>query len=268
LASPLAQTSSSSACFDDKCEFPATRFPVTDTLTKAAVKNGAVIGSNSWGNDVQGEYDTDAAQFDEFGAGDADPSSPGRSGLTSWSFPPAMRARLADRSAVSGDRQEVIANPRLRKTAGNSGADYGLYARPARLYDGGFFLTTAAGPWRAWRIKPDLVAARHLRLRAHPQPRTKRPSPGPRLTIITSIWWQSMSGPHGGRRPPPFFVQCYKSTHTNAMRRPRWSRPPDQLGHELDELNGGPGLSQQPNEGLGPYHTHEHIVTNITTNPR
>src|ERR1035437_2947920 len=51
-------------------------FPSDATLTRDAVRNGAVIGSNSWGSDVQGEYDTDAAQFDEL-VRDADATTPG-----------------------------------------------------------------------------------------------------------------------------------------------------------------------------------------------
>ena len=60
---------------------PAPRRKLVDEVASRivggdAVRNGAVIGSNSWGNDVQGKYDTDAAQFDEL-ARDADPTTPG-----------------------------------------------------------------------------------------------------------------------------------------------------------------------------------------------
>ena len=61
--------------FDDNAN-EVDPFPSDATLTQDAVRNGAVIGSNSWGNDVQGEYDTDAAEFDEL-VRDADPSTPG-----------------------------------------------------------------------------------------------------------------------------------------------------------------------------------------------
>ena len=50
--------------------------PSDETLTQDGVRNGAQIGANSWGNDVQGEYDTDAAQFDEL-VRDADSVTPG-----------------------------------------------------------------------------------------------------------------------------------------------------------------------------------------------
>ena len=49
------------------------------TLAQDAVRHGAKIGSNSWGDDVQGEYDLDAAQFDEL-VRDADPGTAGKLG--------------------------------------------------------------------------------------------------------------------------------------------------------------------------------------------
>ena len=51
-------------------------FTNDETLTQDAVRHGAKIGSNSWGNDVQGDYDLDCAQFDEL-VRDADPGTAG-----------------------------------------------------------------------------------------------------------------------------------------------------------------------------------------------
>src|SRR6185503_9094872 len=39
--------------------------PSNETLTRDATRAGAVIGSNSWGDDTQGRYDISAAEFDE-----------------------------------------------------------------------------------------------------------------------------------------------------------------------------------------------------------
>ncbi|MEI9863309.1 MAG: S8 family serine peptidase [Limisphaerales bacterium] len=61
--------------FDDDAG-EASPFPSADTLTTDAVRGGAQIGSNSWGNDTQGAYDIDAAAFDEL-VRDADPGTPG-----------------------------------------------------------------------------------------------------------------------------------------------------------------------------------------------
>ena len=72
--------------------------PTDSDLTRDAVRAGAQIGANSWGNDVQGEYDIDAAQFDEL-VRDADASTPGTS-LTSWNFPPATPGLITKRWTV------------------------------------------------------------------------------------------------------------------------------------------------------------------------
>src|SRR5690606_3264334 len=39
--------------------------PSFETLTRHATSAGAVIGNNSWGDDVNGRYDVSAAEFDE-----------------------------------------------------------------------------------------------------------------------------------------------------------------------------------------------------------
>src|SRR2546425_1281937 len=50
--------------------------PDKETLTRDAVRAGAVIGSNSWGDDVQGRYDMSAYEFDAL-VRDADAETPG-----------------------------------------------------------------------------------------------------------------------------------------------------------------------------------------------
>src|SRR5437773_106368 len=50
--------------------------PALETLTHDAVRAGAVIGSNSWGDDVQGRYNLEAAEFDAL-VRDADSGTPG-----------------------------------------------------------------------------------------------------------------------------------------------------------------------------------------------
>src|SRR5678815_1225489 len=47
-----------------------------EQLTRNAVQAGAVIGSNSWGDDTQGQYDLSAMQFDAL-VRDADGDTPG-----------------------------------------------------------------------------------------------------------------------------------------------------------------------------------------------
>src|SRR5207244_11961794 len=47
-----------------------------ETLTRNAVQAGAVVGSNSWGDDTQGRYDLSAMEFDAL-VRDADAQTPG-----------------------------------------------------------------------------------------------------------------------------------------------------------------------------------------------
>src|SRR5829696_5385899 len=47
-----------------------------EQLTRNAVQAGAVIGSNSWGDDTQGQYDLSAVEFDAL-VRDADTETPG-----------------------------------------------------------------------------------------------------------------------------------------------------------------------------------------------
>ena len=50
--------------------------PSFERLTRDAVRAGADIGSNSWGDDTQGRYDLSAAEFDAL-VRDADSLAPG-----------------------------------------------------------------------------------------------------------------------------------------------------------------------------------------------
>ena len=50
--------------------------PSYETLTRDAVRSGAYVGSNSWGDDTQGRYDLSAAEFDAL-VRDADARTPG-----------------------------------------------------------------------------------------------------------------------------------------------------------------------------------------------
>ena len=60
--------------FDDAGGYQAP--PSDAVMTQDAVRAGAIISSASWGNDVQGQYDLDSAQFDAL-VRDADPGTAG-----------------------------------------------------------------------------------------------------------------------------------------------------------------------------------------------
>jgi len=117
-------------------------------LTQDAVRNGAVIGSNSWGDDTQGRYDISAAEFDAL-VRDADPDTPG-----------AQPFILEFSAGNSGPARQTIGSPAVAKNVIATGACQN--SRPEFfLYGDGPEVTadfSSRGPCEDGRIKPDLMA--------------------------------------------------------------------------------------------------------------
>jgi len=249
--------------FDDDAG-EASPFPSDETLTQDAVRNGAVIGSNSWGNDVQGEYDTDAAQFDEL-VRDADPSTPGdQPYILEFSSGNAGPDSQTVGSPATG--KNVIATGACENVPGTLALTYGLYA------DGADTMAdfSSRGPCEDGRIKPDLVAPGTWIASA-------ASSAAPEEALISwsaidefyvYMGGTSMSGPHAAGAAA-VFVQYYKSTHTNTMPSPALVKAAlINSANELDELNGGPGPIPNNDEGWGRITLTNIIVTNLSTAPR
>jgi len=221
--------------------------PSDATLTSDAVNSGAQIGANSWGNDVQGEYDTDASQFDEL-VRDADPGSPGdQPYILEFSAGNAGPDSQTLDSPASG--KNVIATGASENQTNYYAELYDLYADgPDTIAD-----FSSCGPCEDGRIKPDVVA------------------PGTWIASMASsaapdeasIAWSviddfyvymggtSMSGPAaaGGAAA---FVQYYKSTHTNAIPSPALVKAAlINSAAELDDADGGPGPIPNFQEGWG-----------------
>ncbi len=249
--------------FDDDAS-EADPFPDDSTLTGDAVRHGAVIGSNSWGNDVQGEYDTDSSQFDEL-VRDADPTTPGdQPYILEFSSGNAGPDSQTVGSPATG--KNVITTGASENQAGTLAQTYGLYADgPDTMAD-----FSSRGPCEDGRIKPDIVA-----------PGTWIASAASSAAFDeASVAWSaiddlyvymggtSMSGPHAAGAAA-VFVQYYKSTHTNAMPSPALVKAAlINSADELDELNGGPGPIPNFDEGWGRINLTNIVVTNVTANPR
>jgi Subtilase family/Bacterial TSP3 repeat len=249
--------------FDDNAN-QASPFPSDATLTRDAVRNGAVIGSNSWGNDVQGEYDTDAWQFDQL-VRDADPSVPGDQPYI-----------LEFSSGNAGPDSETVGSPATGKNVIATGAcenvpgfwalTYGLYADGAETMAD----FSSRGPCEDGRIKPDVVAPGTWIASA-----ASAAAPGEASiawTVIDNYYvymgGTSMSGPHAAGAAA-VFVQYYKSLHTNAIPSPALVKAAlINSANELDELNGGPGPIPNNDEGWGRITLTNIIVTNLSTAPR
>jgi serine protease AprX len=249
--------------FDDNAT-EASPFPSDETLTHDAVRHGAVIGSNSWGNDVQGEYDTDAAQFDEL-VRDADSSTPGdQPYILEFSSGNAGPDTQTVGSPATG--KNVIATGACESVPNTLALTYGLYA------DGQDTMAdfSSRGPCEDGRIKPDVVAPGTWIASA-----ASSAAPEEALISWTAIdefyvymGGTSMSGPHAAGAAA-IFVQYYKSLHTNAVPSPALVKAAlINSANELDELNGGPGPIPNNDEGWGRITLTNIIVTNLSTASR
>ncbi len=221
--------------------------PSDETLTQDAVRNGAQIGANSWGNDVQGEYDTDASQFDEL-VRDADPVTPGDQPYI-----------LEFSAGNAGPDSQTLDSPATGKNVIATGASENTpnyYAEIYGLYDDGPDTVadfSSCGPCEDGRIKPDLIAPgtwiASMASSAAPDESAIA------WTVIDNYYvymgGTSMSGPAaaGGAAA---FAQYYKSTHTNAMPSPALVKAAlINSASELDESDGGPGPIPNFQEGWG-----------------
>ncbi len=246
---------------DDASE--ADPLPSDATLTRDAVENGAVIGSNSWGNDTQGEYDTDSSQFDEL-VRDANPAVPGDQPYI-----------LEFSSGNAGPDSETVGSPATGKNVLTTGASqnqpgtlaltYGLYADgPDVMAD-----FSSRGPCEDGRIKPDVVA-----------PGTWIASAASAYADSAAVAWSpiddyylymggtSMSGPHAAGAAA-VFVQYYRATHTNATPSPALVKAAlINSAVELDQVNGGPGPIPNNEEGWGRVTLEDIITTNFSGAPR
>ncbi|HZM06290.1 MAG TPA: S8 family serine peptidase [Candidatus Saccharimonadales bacterium] len=232
--------------FDDNAN-EVSPAPSDEMLTQDGVRNGAQIGANSWGNDVQGEYDTDASQFDEL-VRDADSVTPGDQPYI-----------LEFSAGNAGPDSETLDSPATGKNVIATGASentpnfyteiYGLYA------DGSDTIAdfSSCGPCEDGRIKPDVVTPgtwiASMASSAAPDEAAVA------WTVIDNYYvymgGTSMSGPAaaGGAAA---FVQYYKSTHANAMPSPALVKAAlINSASELDESNGGPGPIPNFQEGWG-----------------
>jgi hypothetical protein len=183
--------------------------PSNERLTRDATRAGAVIGSNSWGDDTQGQYDLSAMEFDDL-VRDAD-------ALTLGDQPYILEFSAGN----AGPGPQTIDSPAVAKNVIATGAsendreDFLIYADgPDAMAD-----FSSRGPCEDGRIKPDVVA------------------PGTWISSLQSqsasdiYAWQpiddnyqyqggtSQAGPHASGAAA-VFVQYYRSTHTNATPSP------------------------------------------------
>lgn len=119
-----------------------------EKLTRDAVQAGAVIGSNSWGDDTHGRYDLSAMQFDAL-VRDADGQTPGD-----------QQYILEFSAGNAGPGEQTIGSPAVGKNVIATGAsqnnrlDFLIYAEGQDAMAD----FSSRGPCEDGRIKPDIVA--------------------------------------------------------------------------------------------------------------
>lgn len=117
-------------------------------LTQDAVREGAYVGSNSWGDDNGGQYDLSAAEFDAL-VRDADPDFPGEQSYV-----------LEFSAGNSGPGGQTIGTPAVAKNVIATGAtqnnrfEFPLYGEGQEVMAD----FSSRGPAADGRIKPDLAA--------------------------------------------------------------------------------------------------------------
>lgn len=231
-------------------------FPSDAQLARDAVQHGAKIGSNSWGTDVQGAYDIDAAAFDEL-VRDADSSAPGdQPYILEFSAGNAGPDTQTLDSPATG--KNVIATGASENNS-DIGAQFGLYGDgPDTMAD-----FSSRGPCEDGRIKPDLVAPGTWIASLLSSSASSQFAWLPIDNYYIYMGGTSQAGPHASGAAA-VFVQYYKSQHTNAVPSPALVKAAlINSADELDVNNGGPGPVPNNDEGWGRIN-----LANIIGSPR
>ena len=188
--------------------------PSFETLTRDAKRAGADVGSNSWGDDTQGQYDLSAMEFDAL-VRDAD-------ALTLGDQPYILEFSAGN----AGPSYQTVGSPAVAKNVIATGASqndrFNLPIEEFAIYtDGQDAMAdfSSRGPCADGRIKPDLVA------------------PGSWIASLRSVyaddqnaWWPisdnylyqggtSQAGPHVSGAAA-VFVQYWRATHSGTTPSP------------------------------------------------
>lgn len=186
--------------------FPPATF---EQMTRDAVRSGAYVGSNSWGDDSQGRYDLSAAEFDAL-VRDADASTPGE-----------QQYVLEFSAGNSGPGAQTIGTPAVAKNVIATGAcqndrfNLALYAEGREVMAD----FSSRGPAEDGRIKPDITA-----------PGTWIASQKSQVASDANAWLgidenyifmggTSQAGPHVSGACA-VFIQWYRETHGGATPSP------------------------------------------------
>lgn len=214
-----------------------------ETLTRDAKRAGADIGSNSWGDDIQGRYDLSAMQFDEL-VRDADALALGDQPYI-----------LEFSAGNAGPNYRTIGSPAVAKNVIATGASqnerFNLPIEEFAIYAEGRDAIadfSSRGPCEDGRVKPDLVA------------------PGSWIASLRSVyandgnaWWPisenylyqggtSQAGPHVAGAAA-VFVQYYRDQYGGATPSPALVKAA--LINSAADLDDSAGTAPVPNNDEG-----------------
>ena len=183
--------------------------PTYETLTHDAVRAGAVIGSNSWGDDTHGRYDISAAEFDAL-VRDADFGTPGDQPYI-----------LEFSAGNAGPGRQTIGSPAVAKNVLATGAaqnnrfEFLIYGEGQEAMAD----FSSRGPAEDGRIKPDVVAPGTWIASLQSGSATDESAWSPISPNYQYQGGTSQAGPHASGAAA-IFVQYFRETHTNATPSP------------------------------------------------
>ena len=212
--------------------------PSNEALTQDAVRHGAVIGSNSWGDDTQGRYDLNAAEFDAL-VRDADSQTPGGQPYV-----------LEFSAGNAGPGAQTIGSPAVAKNVIASGAsendrpDFFIYSDgPDAMAD-----FSSRGPAEDGRLKPDLVAPGTWIASLQSASATDLYAWLPIDEYYQYMGGTSQSGPHVSGAAA-VFVQYYRETHGGVTPSPALVKAA--LINSADDMADEFGTGPVPNQDEG-----------------
>ncbi|MEW6159488.1 MAG: S8 family serine peptidase, partial [Verrucomicrobiota bacterium] len=175
--------------------------PSFEKLTRDAVRAGAYVGSNSWGDDTHGRYDLSAAEFDAL-VRDADAETPGDQPYV-----------LEFSAGNAGPASHTIGSPAVAKNVIATGASQNNRVEFFIYTEGQETMAdfSSRGPCEDGRIKPDVVAPGTWIASLQSGSATDENA---WLTISPNYQYQggtSQSGPHASGAAA-VFIQYYRET--------------------------------------------------------
>ncbi|HEY6228256.1 MAG TPA: S8 family serine peptidase, partial [Verrucomicrobiae bacterium] len=209
-----------------------------EQLTRNAVQAGAVIGSNSWGDDTQGQYDLSAMQFDAL-VRDADADTPGDQPYI-----------LEFSAGNAGPGEQTVGSPAVGKNVIATGAsqnnrfDFVIYAEGQDAMAD----FSSRGPCADGRIKPDIVAPGTWISSLQSSAATDENA----WLGISSLYQYeggtSQAGPHVSGAAA-VFVQYYRETHNGKTPSPALVKAA--LINSADDMDNESGTASIPNNDEG-----------------